>query len=147
MNTASKYESAFVFLGFRVREMHFKINEKSDGQRFPMDFDIDSAFEYEKENGKVQGVVTLKATFFNTLAARNEDYPFDFDVVVDGYFSASLDEISHEEFKKNDEKKWRCYPFSVSALNYLRCFKDGEYSTDSFAVNKCREIHRGQTQK
>ncbi len=84
--------------------MRFKINEKSDGQRFPMDFDIDSSFEYEEKNDKVQGVVTLKATFFKTLAARDEDYPFNFDVVVDGYFSASLDEISPEEFKKIAKK-------------------------------------------
>lgn len=46
----------------------------------------------------------MKAAFFKTLTAKNEDYPFNFDVVIDGYFSAGLDDISPERFKKMVEK-------------------------------------------
>ena|GEM_PF-904622 len=104
MNTTDKYESPFVFLGFKVREMHFKINEQSDGQRFPLDFDIDSDFEYEEEIDQIKCAITLKVKFFKTLTAKNEDYPFNFEVVVDGYFAASLADISPERFKKMAEK-------------------------------------------
>lgn len=70
VNTASKYESTFTFLGFRVREMRFKINEQSEGQRFPLDFDVNSDFEYKDEDGEIKCIVTLKAEFFKTLAAK-----------------------------------------------------------------------------
>ena len=66
--------------------MHFKINERSDGQRFPLDFDIDSDFEYEEEIDQIKCTITLIVMFFKTLTAKNEDYPFNFDIVVDGYF-------------------------------------------------------------
>lgn len=104
MNTASKYESIFSFLGFRVREMRFKINDQSDGQRFPLDFDINSDFEYKNEDGEIKCTITLKAEFFKTLSARKEEYPFNFDVVLEGYFSANLVDIPLEKFKEMAEK-------------------------------------------
>ena len=104
MNTSNKYRSPLAFLGFKVTEMSFKLNDRSEGGRFPLDFDVDAKFDYAENDVENTCQVTLKATFFKTLAERGEDYPFNLDLTMVGYFSSQHSELGYDKFKTLVEK-------------------------------------------
>lgn len=104
MNVLGKCASSFIFLGFRAKEMYFKVNEHRVGTEFDLDFDLETNFDYEDLVDKSKCTVSLSASFFKDYETSGKNYPFEFKIVLEGYFCASKSEMNVQQFHSLSEK-------------------------------------------
>ena len=84
--------------------MYFKVNEHRVGTEFDLDFDLETNFDYEDLVDKSKCTVSLSASFFKDYETSGKNYPFEFKIILEGYFCASKSEMNVQQFHSLSEK-------------------------------------------